>query len=311
MTTLRKVAQNWDMKAFAQNPCTTEVQIHAAHVDLILLSMMGFLAVGPGRATLAAYRRDSESFVKACNRMLDWDPDVSMEELRQIAPEADEDSDLLEGKAVDFASLQSIEAPHADNVPLEPIPASQVVPATPPEATGAAVPGEQAKGVAGLTQAASGVDETEGSGSRPLKKLRMEPPLQAEEFKTDAGLKKRMLLSVLQSSQDPYTLSKNASSFRGNADTVEAALRVVFRFLAAAGLAVWSQGKSNSGVSVRGPPQVHAEAVCNEIAEKLGLQARAKSKLQESLVAKATEGDFNVDEFKRVSALLGDSLKEA
>ncbi|CAK0831366.1 unnamed protein product [Prorocentrum cordatum] len=322
-----QVAQNWDMKAFAQNPCTTEVQIHAAHVDLILLSMMGFLAVGPGRATLAAYRRDSESFVKACNRMLDWDPDVSMEELRQIAPEADEDSvagdhsvadrlcrgvkDLLEGKAVDFASLQSIEAPHADNVPLEPIPASQVVPATPPEATGAAVPGEQAKGVAGLTQAASGVDETEGSGSRPLKKLRMEPPLQAEEFKTDAGLKKRMLLSVLQSSQDPHTLSKNASSFRGNADTVEAALRVVFRFLAAAGLAVWSQGKSNSGVSVRGPPQVHAEAVCNEIAEKLGLQARAKSKLQESLVAKATEGDFNVDEFKRVSALLGDSLKEA
>jgi len=219
--------------------------------------------------------------------------------------------DLLEGKAVDFSSLQSMEAPHTDNVPLEPIPASQVVPATPPEATGAAAPGEHAQGVAGLTQAAPGADEADGSGPRPLKKLRMEPPLQAEEFKTDAGLKKKMLLSVLQSSQDPYNLSKNATSFKGNADTIEAALRAVFRFLVAAGLAVWSQAKGNSGVSVRGPPQAHAEAVYNEIADKLGLQVRAKSKLQESLGAKATEGDFNVEEFKRVSALLGDSLKEA
>ena len=92
MATLRNIAKNWDFKAFAQNPCTTEVQIHAVHVDLIILTMMGFLAVGPGRATLAAYKRDSESFVKACNRMLDWDPDVSMEELRQIVPEADEDT---------------------------------------------------------------------------------------------------------------------------------------------------------------------------------------------------------------------------
>ena len=219
--------------------------------------------------------------------------------------------DLLEGKAVDFSSLQSIEAPHADNVPLEPIPASQVVPATPPEATGAAAPGEQAQGVAGLTQAAPGADEAEGSGSRPLKKLRMEPPLQAEEFKTDAGLKKKMLLSVLQSSQDPYNLSKNAGSFKGNVDTIEAALRVVFRFVVAAGLAVWTRARSNSGVSVRGPPPAHAEAVCDEIAQKLGLQARDKSKLQESLGAKATDDDFNVEDFKRVSALLGDSLKEA
>ena len=79
------------MKAFAQNPCTTEVQIHAVHVDLIILSMMGFLAVNPGRVTLAAYAQDSENFVKAANRMMDWDPDVSLEEWRQLVLEAADD----------------------------------------------------------------------------------------------------------------------------------------------------------------------------------------------------------------------------
>eukprot|EP00959_Pyramimonas_sp_CCMP1952_P372618 7803038-Pyramimonas_sp.AAC.2 len=79
------------MKAFAQNPCTTEVQIHAVHVDLIILTMMGFLAVGPGRVGLAAYAQDNENFVRAANRMMDWDPDVSLEELRQLVPQGADD----------------------------------------------------------------------------------------------------------------------------------------------------------------------------------------------------------------------------
>ena len=61
------------------------------HVDLIILAMMGFPAVGPGRATLAAYAQDSENVVKAANRMMDWDPDVSLEELRLLVPQAGDD----------------------------------------------------------------------------------------------------------------------------------------------------------------------------------------------------------------------------
>ena len=218
--------------------------------------------------------------------------------------------DLLAGNEVDFAALQAIEAPCIENVPQDPIPASQVAAETPGDAAGSAAHNAPAHGMGGLTQSAPAGGEAQGAEAPPQKKLRVEPPLQQEDFKTNAGIVKKVLLSAMQSTQDPYKLTKNVNSFTGNVDAVEAAIRLVFRFMVSAGLAVWypAEGK---GVSMRSPPSENAEDVYKELQERLGLSAKVRRKLQEAMGAKTEAEDFNFEEFKRVSALLGDSLQTA
>ena len=218
--------------------------------------------------------------------------------------------DLLDGKEVDFVALQAVEAPCIENVPKEPIPASQVAAETPREAAGSAAHNAPAPGVGGLTQSAPAGSEAEGAEAPPQKKLRVEPPLQQEDFKKDTGIVKKVLLSAMLSTQDPYKLSKNVNSFNGNADAIEAAIRLAFRFMVSAGLAVWSPAEGK-GVSIRSPPPENAEDVYKELQERLSLSAKVLRKLQESMGVKTEANEFNFEEFKRVSALLGDSLQTA
>ena len=106
---------------------------------------------------------------------------------------------LLAGNEVDFAALQTMEAPCIENVPKEPIPASQVAAETPREAAGPAAHNAPAHGAGGLTQAAPASGEAEGAEAPPQKKLRGEPPLQQEDFEKNAGIVKKVLLSAMQS----------------------------------------------------------------------------------------------------------------
>eukprot|EP00959_Pyramimonas_sp_CCMP1952_P090924 1903467-Pyramimonas_sp.AAC.1 len=49
MLTLQRIANTWNVKAFAQNPFTTDADIRALQLDYVILTHMGFLLVADGR----------------------------------------------------------------------------------------------------------------------------------------------------------------------------------------------------------------------------------------------------------------------
>ena len=71
-------------------------------------------------------------------------------------------------------------------------------------------------------------------------------------------MKRRVLLSVLKSSQDVYQLSKNRDSFKSLAtpDAIDRASHVVFRFLVLAGLGELGSRAAGVALNLRWKPGV-------------------------------------------------------
>lgn len=89
---------------------------------------MVFLLVEDGHASVAKYAASSESFARAANRMMKWDPAVALQDLRKLVPDGATDAreeggqdvadhicqglkDMLDGKPVNFDELCALEAP--------------------------------------------------------------------------------------------------------------------------------------------------------------------------------------------------------
>ena len=329
MQTLQRIAANWNVKAFAQNPFTTDADIKALQFDYIVLTHMGFLLVADGRASLAKYAAASESFVRAANRMMKWDPTVSLQELRELVPEdsagareeGDQDvadkicqglKDMLDGKPVQFDELCALEAPVVADLRDQQVPASQVGAPAPlgDAADEASAGGPPAPAAApGLTQTL--LPPAEGGEAPPrAKRLRAEAPLATDSFEQDSALKKKILVSILGSTQNPYTAAKNKGSFSGSTPkAVEDALRLMFRFVDAAGIAV-IQG-AGSAVLLRAVPPDHKEAVFEEIRSRLGLTPRVLAKIKEANDAREVASEFSNHKFMQTASLLGDEFKDA
>ncbi|CAK0829768.1 unnamed protein product, partial [Prorocentrum cordatum] len=121
MQTLQRITSNLNVKAFAQNPLTTDTDIKAPQFDYIVLAHMGFLLVADGRATMAKHAADSENFARAANRMMMWNPAGL--------------KDLLDGKPMNCEELRALEAPVVAELRDRQVPASQVGAPPPPSET--------------------------------------------------------------------------------------------------------------------------------------------------------------------------------
>ena len=210
-------------------PFTTVGQIRATQMGIIVLVLMGLLEEDSGRIQLASYRRDSESFVHAANRLLAWDPHVSLPWLRELMPEADQDSvdgdhsvagdlcsglhALLSGESVDMKALQDKDERAQQGVPAQVCTATQVAPAKATEAqpgSGSSIPA-CGPPMPALTQGAASNQHEDCVPDHT--RLRQDPCLTAADFEHESELNRRVLLSALKSSQRVYQASKNKESF--------------------------------------------------------------------------------------------------
>ena len=326
LLTLQRIANNWDVKAFAQNPFTTDADIKALQLDYVILTHMGFLLVVDGRVNMAAYAADSESFVRAANRMMNWDPNVVLRELRKLVPEdaavAREEGDqgvadqicqglkdMLDGKPVNFEELRALEAPLVAEVGGQSVPASQV--GAPPPVGPPSQPGASAASASGLTQAAlPGAEEAAEGAGGSRKRMRTEAPLAEESFEEEPGLKKRILVSILSSAQNPYTAAKNKSSFTGaTPEVIESSMRLMFRFVDAAGFGTLQGG--GSAVLMHMVPAEHKDAVYKELQSRLGLTPKATNKMKDANDVRGPSSDFDLTNFMNKASLLKDNMKTA
>ncbi|CAK0804108.1 unnamed protein product, partial [Prorocentrum cordatum] len=300
MLTLQRIANNRNVKAFAQNPFTTDADIRALQLDCVILTHMGFLLVADGRVAVAAYASDSESFVRAANRVMKWDPSLVLRDLRELAPEdaagAREEGgqgvadqicqglkDMLDGKPVDLDQLRALEAPLVAEVRGQSVPASQVgapPPVGPPSQLGAL--GRDSVGA----------------------------PLAEDSFEEEPGLKKRILVSTLSSAQNPHASAKNKSSLTGaTPEAIESSMRLMIRFADAAGFGAFQHG--GSAAQMHRVPAEHRDAVYQELQSRLGLTPKGTKKMKDANDARVPSSDFDLANFMSKASLLGDILKNA
>ncbi|CAK0896107.1 unnamed protein product [Prorocentrum cordatum] len=317
MLTLQRIDNNWNVTAFAQNPFTTDAGIRALQLDYVILTHMGFLFVEDGRVAAAAYAADSESFVRAANRMMKWDPSVVLRDLRELAPEgaagAREEGDqgvadqicqglkdMLDGKPVDLDPLRALEAPLVAEVRGQSVPASQVgapPPVGPPSQLGASA--ATASGLRLAQAAPPAADEAGTGGSR--KRMRTEAPLAEDSFEEEPGLKKRILVSILSSAQNPYAAAKNKSSFTGaTPEVIESSMRLMIRFAGAAGFGTLQHG--GSAVQMHQVPAEHKDAVYQELQSRLGLTPKGTKKMNDANDARVPSSDFDFANFMSKSS---------
>ncbi|CAK0855237.1 unnamed protein product [Prorocentrum cordatum] len=326
MLTLQRIANNWNVKAFAQNPFTTDADIGALQLDYVILTHMGFLLVVAGRVTAAACAADSESFVRTANRMMKWDPSVVLRDLREVVPEgaagAREEGDqgvadqicqglkdMLDGKPVDLDQLRALEAPLVAEVRGQSAPASQVgapPPVGPPSRLGAS-----AATASGLTQAAlPAADEAAAGAGGSRKGMRAEAPLAEDSFEEEPGLKKRILVSILSSAQNPYTAANSKSSSTGaTPEVIESSIRLMIRFADAAGFGTLQHG--GSAVQMHQVLAERKDAVYQELQSRLGLTPKGTKKMKDANDVRVPSSDFDLANFMSKASLLGDILKNA
>ncbi|CAK0837958.1 unnamed protein product [Prorocentrum cordatum] len=326
MLTLQRIASNWNVKAFAQNPFTTDAGIRVLQLDYVILTHMGFLLVADGRVAVATYAADSESFVRAANRMMKWDPSVVLRDLRELAPEgaagAREEGDqgvadqicqglkdMLDGRPVDLDQLRALEAPLVAEVRGQSVPASQV--GAPPPVGPPSQLGPSAATASGLTQAAPpAADEAAAGAGGSRKRMRTEAPLAEDSFEEEPGLKKRILVSILSSAQNLRTAAKNKSSFTGaTPEVIESSTRLMIRFGDAAGFGTLQHG--GSAVQMHQVPAEHKYAVYQELQSRLGLAPKGTKKMKDANDARVPSSDFDFANFMSKASLLGDILKNA
>eukprot|EP00973_Karenia_brevis_P032539 4487858-Karenia_brevis.AAC.1 len=60
--------------------------VKAKVFDCILLALMGLAVVANGRVAVAAYPQGSLDFLRACNRLQDWDNALEVAALRAVVP---------------------------------------------------------------------------------------------------------------------------------------------------------------------------------------------------------------------------------
>ena len=207
LATLKSIAAKWQFKAYVRNPHTTEKQLAATLIGVILLTMMGFLVLENGRIVLAQYGTFSENFVRAGNRLMQWGSSVSLEEVRALIPNGEADTvridqavadslclgvkALLAGEDVNLQQLQHLEASHSREIANGTISPTQLG-AAPAAESGAADKRSHTGSIgdSGLAQTQSSraalgeeVDGREGARQR----LRAEPALAAADVEIGAG----------------------------------------------------------------------------------------------------------------------------
>ena len=101
--------------------------------------------------------------------------------------------------------------------------------------------------------------------------------------------------------------NKDAFEKQGSGEQVENAMRIVFRFLVAAGLA--HKPRRAFAIEVKNPPEEHVDSVMNEFKERLALSDAAVGKVITALDLKSVSEQFALESFKRNTALHGTSLK--
>ena len=119
--TLQRFAKGWDYKRHALNPYVTADEVYAVKIDILILRLINFMVTEGGKIFLAAHPQQSESFVRAANRLQEFATDMSMQDLRALIPttgtipSVSEDRhdticnalrECFNGGATDFQSLQ-------------------------------------------------------------------------------------------------------------------------------------------------------------------------------------------------------------
>ena len=283
-------------------------EIRALQIDVIALIMMGLLVHNDGKIELAQYAEDSESFVHAANRLIEWASEASLPDLRAMIPRGpdtvtgDHDvaarlckavRELLDGRPVELEQMQQLESASVDTNALRGCSATQVVPPEPPIGVVAEHVNAEVQDVFGgpLTPQAS----FDGTGAPPPKRLRAEEPLRAEDFQGHSDLSKRIFLSILKSSQRPYSLAKNSGSFKTSTSPadVEEAMRLCFRLFCELGLGV--SGSRGATLSLQKPPAVNMDAVMDGLKNMLNLPDTVTGKVRESLSSKDECTSFDMD----------------
>ena len=318
---LTRLANGHKFRVFAMNPFTTDTQLAATQVDYIILAFMGLLAFENGKVFFAMHPQGSETFVRAANRLQLWCIDMSMEQLRRMIPSeeadggapvernqdhADELCDLLRhmasGEQVDFDRMKALSpaedrrepgveaAPVVPNAPLPPVPVL------------AAAPRAAAAAMTQATQATSG-EEEEAKRIR----LRTLPDPTAADFDERAELKKRIILSMVKTGQNPYTLSKNRGTFAnsGSPEEVEDAFKVAFLWCHHALLG--EKGKMGARISMKKPPINHMDEVCQKLAAALtpgATNAQGKLKKDFSQESRVEMAGFDMEKFDACVELL-------
>ena len=84
--TLRELCAGKSTLAFAHNAQHSALEVEAKMRDILVLALQGLLVISLGRAQVAAFPLDSESFVHAANRLQKWDPELDVEALPQSIP---------------------------------------------------------------------------------------------------------------------------------------------------------------------------------------------------------------------------------
>ena len=312
--TLKRLVRGQKYKSFAMNPHTTDTQLKARQLDYIILAYMGLVSFESDKLYIAMHADGSEGFVRAANRLQNWDQEISMPDLRRMIPSHEADGGvpvggdqdgadelcallkrLVSGEEVDLERMKALSPGEAGQDPS--LSASQV---QMPQA--AAAPAATGQRRPALTQASQPDNSLEEELEPPPKmvRLRQVPDPTAEDFAERLDLKKKIIMSMLKSEQDPYTASKNKTSFKslGSEEEVEQAFNVALIWCHHVGLG--TKSRTGARIKMAKPP---ADKI-PEVSRELGLifyplAANPTEKMRKEINkdGRVEQPDFSMEKF--------------